>query len=106
MGQAQRTYSMRAVGTGLTHFGEIEAARRPPYLEFELPRAVAGPSSARLRMDLPNSASEARTARLAALEDEIRRRLWVRVQEHSGPDLDRMVAELARDQYASETGLH
>ena len=57
-------------------------------------------------MDLPISAREARTARLAALEDEIRRRLWVRVQEESGPELDRMVAALARDQYASETRLH
>ena len=46
-----------------------------------------------------------RIARLSFIEDDIRRRLWSRAVADNGPSFDRMVEELARDQYVSESQL-
>ena len=53
-------------------------------------------------MDLPTNAGESRVSRLAALEDEIRRRLWDRERDGNRRAFDEMVTDIAREQYAKE----
>lgn len=53
-------------------------------------------------MDLPTTDDVSRVCRLAALEDEIRRRLWDREREGKRRAFDEMVMEIAREQYAAE----
>ena len=57
-------------------------------------------------MDLPTTADEARVGRLAALEDEVRRRLWDREREGYERAFDEMIRQIAREQYAAEAQSH
>ena len=53
-------------------------------------------------MNLSATTADVRLARLAEIEDDIRRRLWASNRDDNARAFDEMVEELARQQYRKE----
>ena len=53
-------------------------------------------------MNLPAPTADVRIARLAEIEDDIRRRLWASDRDGNARAFDELVEELARQQYRAE----